>query len=103
MDLVKAGLTVEFTKGDMSLAEMVGKYKSLTGNVFTKQVALADFGFAPLETERIFGLFDEDYHISRYFHFTLDPAFEKLPGGTYQINGFPQSHVSLDAEIVAIL
>jgi len=44
---------------------------------------------------------DEDYHISRFFHFTLDPAYK--PEGAYNINGFPQSHVALDAEVETIL
>jgi hypothetical protein len=87
----------------MSLAEIVAKYKSLTGNVFGTRVALADFGLTPAETERAFGLFDEDYHISRYFHFTQDPGLTPGSAPTYQINGFPQTHVSLDAEIVGIL
>ena len=86
----------------MTLAEVVGKYRALAGT-FGAPVALSDFGFTPAETERVFGSFDEDYHISRFFHFTLDPAFEKLPGRIFQINAFAQSHVSLDAEITTIL
>ncbi len=39
----------------------------------------------------------EDYHISRYFH------FECASGANFQINGFPQTHVSIDAEIQSIL
>jgi hypothetical protein len=87
----------------MTLKEAVEKYQSLAAGAFGKPVALSAFGLMPAETERIFGQFDEDYHISRYFHFTLDPARENLPGQTYQINAFPQSHVSLDAEITGIL
>jgi len=86
----------------MNLRAIVEKYRTLAGG-FGIPVALADFGFTPAETGRIFSLFDEDYHISRFFHFTLDPALEKVPGRTYRINSFAQSHVSIDAEIAGIL
>jgi hypothetical protein len=86
----------------MTLREMVGKYQALAGG-FGRPVALADFGLGRDETAGLFSAFDEDYHISRFFHFTLDPALENLPGRTYPINGFPQSHVSLDREIQTIL
>jgi len=49
------------------------------------------------------GIFDEDYHISRFLHFSLQPAAAPRSVQTYRINGFPQSHVALDAEIESIL
>jgi hypothetical protein len=89
-----------------TLRQVVEKYRALAGG-FGRPVALDDFGLSPQETERLFSQFDEDYHISRFFHFTLDPArvraTDKLPGRAYQINAFPQSHVSLDEEIAGIL
>ena len=85
----------------MPLRELVDKYRQLAGG-YGRPLPLAGFGFSPQETERIFGLFDEDYHISRFFHFSLQPAGEKR-AETYRINGFPQSHVALDAEIESIL
>jgi hypothetical protein len=88
---------------EKKLTDIVAKYKTLTGNIFGTPVALAAFGFTTEETERTFGLFDEDYNISRYFHFTQDPSDTTAPVHTYQINGFPQTHLSLDAEIVDIL
>jgi hypothetical protein len=88
---------------EKSLAAVVEKYKSLAGNNFGTPVALADFGFTPEETERTFALFDEDYHISRYFHFTEAPHLAAGEVRSYLINGFPQTHLSLDAEIADIL
>ena len=88
----------------MELRAVVDKYKQLAGT-FSRPVPLAAFGLERAETERLFSVFDEDYHISRFFHFTLDPQTE--PGPTpivaYQINGFPHTHVSIDAEIESIL
>jgi hypothetical protein len=86
----------------LALRELVDKYRQLAGG-YGRPLALAGFGFSPQETERVFGLFDEDYHISRFFHFSLQPAGEKRAERTYRINGFPQSHVALDAEIESIL
>ena len=88
----------------MDLAEVVHKYKQLAGG-FGTPVPLAAFGLPRAETESLFGVFDEDYHISRFFHFTLDPQTE--PSATaivaYEINGFPHTHVSIDSEIETIL
>jgi hypothetical protein len=83
----------------MTLREVVERYRAVAGG-FGRPVALSAFGLEREETERLFSIFDEDYHISRFFHFTLDAA---NPGGAYSINAFPQSHVSLDAEIETIL
>jgi hypothetical protein len=40
---------------------------------------------------------DEDFHISRYFHFS------QISGPAYTINGFEQTHISIDEEIQSIL
>jgi len=80
----------------MQLRELVERYRQLAGS-YSKPVALEAFGWSREETERIFSIFDEDYHISRFFHFTNES------GEAYQINGFPQTHVALDAEITRIL
>jgi hypothetical protein len=58
---------------------------------------LAAFQLSAPETERLFSSYDEDYHISRFFHFT------ESAGTRYSINGIPVTHVSLDAEIESIL
>jgi hypothetical protein len=76
----------------MNLREVVEKYLAVAGG-YGKPAALASFGLAPREIEGVFALFDEDYHISRFFHFSNES------GASYQINGFPQTHVSIDAEI----
>ena len=83
----------------MTLREVVERYRSLAGG-FGKPVALRAFGLEREGDERLFTAFDEDYHISRFFHFTLAPV---APADSYSINSFPQSHVSLDAEIETIL
>jgi hypothetical protein len=86
----------------ISLGDVVEKYRRLAGG-FGRPLALAAFGLTPEETERVFGIFDEDYHISRFFRFSLQPADGSRSSQTYRINGFPQSHVALDAEIESIL
>ena len=63
----------------MNLRELVEKYRALAGG-FGRPLPLAAFGLARPETERLFGVFDEDYHISRFFHFSLDPALAAFSG-----------------------
>jgi hypothetical protein len=57
--------------------------------------------FSREETEKVFDLLDEDYHISRFFHFRN--AEGERPEAVFQVNGFPQTHVSIDEEIRDIL
>jgi hypothetical protein len=80
----------------MSLQELVEKYRSFAGD-FGKPAALSAFGLTRPETESLFSSYDEDYHISRFFHFS------EAGGQTFSINGIPATHVSLDAEIQTIL
>jgi hypothetical protein len=80
----------------MPLRELVKLYKSLAGD-FGLPVALSAFGLSPQETERVFGAFDEDYHINRFFHFS------EFGGAQFSINGVNATHVSLDPEIQTIL
>ena len=80
----------------MTLREIVEKYLAAGGG-YGRPVALASFGLPPGETSRVFSQFDEDYHISRFFHFRNES------GAGYDINGFPQTHVSIDADIETIL
>jgi hypothetical protein len=80
----------------MTLRQIVEKYLVLAGG-FGYLAALADFGLERSEAERIFGAFDEDYHISRYLHFS------QVSGTAYAINGFDQTHVTIDAEIESVL
>jgi hypothetical protein len=67
--------------GAMTLKEIVEKYLAIAGG-FAFLAPLADFGLERKEVERIFGAFDEDYHISRYLHFS------QVSGTAYKINGF---------------
>ncbi len=80
----------------MQLKEAVEKYLAAAGG-YGEPVSLGSFGLSRQETERVFAVFDEDYHISRFFH------FRKEAGDAYDINGFPQTHVAIDAEIQSIL
>jgi hypothetical protein len=80
----------------MTLREVIAKYLQLAGG-YDKPAPLGGFGLPRAETERVFGVFDEDYHISRFFHFS------NAAGEAYQINGFPQTHVSIEAAIQTIL
>jgi len=79
-----------------SLRELVDRYLSAAAK-FGDPVALSSFGFNQSETERLFSGYEEDYHISRFFHFSQDQ------GTPYLINGFPATHVAIDAEIQSIL
>ena len=82
----------------MSLKELVEKYLAAAGG-YGKPVPIASLGISREETERVFDFLDEDYHISRFFHFQNAAS----AGASFQINGFPQSHISIDAEIRDIL
>ena len=86
----------------MHLREVVEKYVALADG-FGKPVPLGSFGLGREQTERVFSILDEDYHISRFFHFSLDPGAGAAGRETFEINGFPHTHVSLDAEIQSIL
>jgi hypothetical protein len=80
----------------MSLHQIVEKYLAIAGG-FAFLAPLADFGMERSEAERIFGALDDDYHISRFFHFS------QVSGPAYTINGFEQTHISIDEEIQTIL
>jgi hypothetical protein len=80
----------------MTLHDLVEKYLAIAGG-FAFLAPLADFGLERAEAERIFGAFDEDYHISRYLHFS------QISGSAYKINGFEQTHLSIDGDIQSIL
>jgi hypothetical protein len=80
----------------MTLKQIVEKYLAIAGG-FTFLAPLADFGLERSEVERIFSALDEDYHISRYFHFS------QVSGQGYLIDGFEQTHISIDEEIQSIL
>lgn len=80
----------------MPLRELVDRYISVAVH-FGIPVALSSFALTPADTERLFSGYDEDYHISRFFHFSQDS------GAPLSINGFAATHVAIDAEIQSIL
>ncbi len=80
----------------MPLRELVDRYLSVAVS-FGIPAALSSFALSPAETERLFSSYDEDYHISRFFHFSQDASAQ------FSINGFPATHVAIDAEIESIL
>ena len=80
----------------MTLRQIVEKYLAIAGG-FAFLAPLADFGMEKSEVERVFGALDDDYHISRYFHFS------QVSGHAYNINGFEQTHISIDEEIQSVL
>ena len=80
----------------MTLRQAVDKYLAVAGD-YGKPVALASLGLPRDEVERTFGQLDEDYHISRFIH------FQCAAGANFAINGFPQTHVSIDSEIQSVL
>jgi hypothetical protein len=83
-------------KAMMQLQDVVTKYLAIGGG-FGRPVELVDFGPDPAEVAKLFSDFDEDYHISRFFHFTRGDGLASL------VDGFEYTHVSIDAEIQTIL
>ncbi len=84
------------TAAGVPLGALIERYLAASGG-YGKAAALAAFGLSRAETESAFSQFDEDYMISRFLHFS------KNSGEAYRINGFPQTHVSIDAAIQSIL
>jgi hypothetical protein len=80
----------------VSLREAIQKYLVAAGG-YGRPAALSALGFSAKQIEELFGALDEDYHISRYLH------FQRAAGADYNINGLPQTHLSIDPEIQAIL
>ncbi|HTQ59501.1 MAG TPA: hypothetical protein VMI32_04710 [Candidatus Solibacter sp.] len=80
----------------MTLRQLVDRYRALVPE-FGQSVPLSSFQLSRAETELLFSAFDEDYHISRFFHFS------ESSGEKYSIDGVSATHVSLDAEIETIL
>jgi hypothetical protein len=80
----------------MPLSDLVSRYRAVSGK-YGLPVPLSAFQLGPAETERLFSGYDEDYHISRFFHFS------EAAGEKFSINGIPATHVSLDSEIETIL
>jgi hypothetical protein len=80
----------------MSLQQLYRVYTRTTAEP-GEPVPLSAFKLSKEETEKLFSIFDEDYHISRFFHFS------EASGEKYSINGESATHVAIDAEISSIL
>ena len=80
----------------LSLREAIQRYLASAGG-YGRPAALSSLGLTAQQIEKIFGVLDEDYHISRYLH------FQCAAGANFNINGFPQTHISIDSEIQTIL
>lgn len=81
----------------MDLRAILDRYLALAGG-FGAPVALERFAASRDELERAFAILDEDYLISRFFHFTSQPG-----AAAFRINGFDHTHVSIDAAIQNVL
>jgi len=79
-----------------NLHEFVEQYVALAGD-FGKPAELSQFALPDEEIVAVFGSFEDDYHISRFLHFT------KLPGKSYLIGGAEVTHLSIDRAIESIL
>jgi len=80
----------------LPLREVVDSYLAAASK-FDVPVALSAFALSQAETEALFSTYEEDYHISRFLHFTRES------GKTFSINGYPATHVSIDREIETLL
>jgi hypothetical protein len=80
----------------MNLKEVVERYATLAGS-FGNPVALSAFGLSAEETKNLFSSFDEDYHISRFLHFS------RSQGKSYVISEEPVTHLTIDPAIYSIL
>jgi len=85
----------------VELKDIIARYKQITGGEFGRAVGMQEFGLAFEEAERVFSQYDEDYHISRYFHFSDQRSAARE--AAFSINGFPHTHVTLDPEVEEIL
>jgi hypothetical protein len=81
----------------MTLRETVEAYRKITDGAFGVEVALGAFAMPRAETEKLFSALDEDYNISRFLHLVCGE------GERHSINGFPQTHVAMDAGIEELL
>jgi hypothetical protein len=80
----------------VELRDVVEKYLAVAGG-YGKEVPISALGLSREEVEDVFSAFDEDYQIGRFFH------FRQATGQAYTIDGFDQTHVSIDAAIQSIL
>ena len=80
----------------LSLREVVDRYLAVAGK-FGEPVALSAFRLGPGEVQALFSVLDEDYHLSRFLHFS------HISGDAYIISGARVTHLSLDSGIQSML
>jgi hypothetical protein len=80
----------------LTLREFVDRY-DLLAQQSGEPVALSAFGLGDEETQNLFTAFDDDYHISRFFHFSNGA------GKRYVIRGEAATHLFMDLAIRALL
>ena len=80
----------------LSLREVVDRYLAVARS-FGQPVALSAFQLSPAEIQMLFSMLDEDYHLSRYLHFS------NIAGEAYLISGEAVTHLSIDPAIQSIL
>jgi hypothetical protein len=76
----------------LSLRDLMERYTELAGKPGVP-VRLSAFGFSEEETQNVFSAFDEDYHISRFLHFS------NTDGEKYMISGEAATHVAIEPAI----
>lgn len=79
----------------MNLREIVERYAALAG-AFGNPVPLSAFGLSQEETTALFSSLDEDYHFSRFLHFS------PVEGRSYSVSGNAVTHVSIDEAISSV-
>lgn len=79
----------------MNLQDVVERYASL--GKWGEPAALSAFGLSPEETARLFSALDEDYHTSRFLHFS------RSQGQSYAVSGEAVTHVAMDEAISSVL
>jgi len=80
----------------MPLRQLVDRYLAIAGS-FGAPVTLSSFGLTASEIENLFSSYNEDYHISRFLHFS------NSAGTAYSIDNEPATHIAIDADINSIL
>ena len=80
----------------MALPDLYRLYTTIAAKP-GEPVPLSAFKLSVPEIEKIFSAFDEDYHISRFFHFS------ESGGEKYTIDGEPVTHIAIDPGISSIL
>ena len=80
----------------MSLKELYRVYITIAAKP-SEPVPLAAFQLSAEETEKVFSIFNQDYHISRFLHFS------ETAGTKFAIDGESATHVAIDPEISSIL